>query len=32
MADPNVEGLRNIIEESAKSGGQNMQNAINGNK
>lgn len=28
----NVEGLRNIIEESAKSGGQNMQNAISGNK
>ena len=32
MADPTVIGLRNIIEENAKSGGQNMQNAINGNK
>ena len=32
MADPNVKGLETIINETANTGGQNMQNAINGNK
>lgn len=32
MTDPKVTGLRDIIKDNANSGGQNMQNAINGNK
>lgn len=31
MWNPTTENLNNIIANNAKSGGQNMQNAINGN-